>query len=259
MSKMSKTRKIVQLFFFITFPITLNYLSPYLIVQGSFEGVLAGSALTFIGLFVSSLFFGRSYCSFVCPAGALQDACAAIVSKPVGKRQNVIKYVIWAVWLGAIAAGFIMAGGIKEVNMIYMTDGGISVSDSSRYFIYLPIVFLLAILALVFGRRSPCHSICWMAPFMVLGTLLKEALHLPARRLTAEPSRCTDCKACNKACPMSLKVNEMVAKNHTFNTECILCGQCQDACPKQVLKVGFASGKKHEVKVNVEADRSFMG
>ncbi len=189
----------------------------------------------------------------MCPAGALQDACAAIVSKPVGKRQNIIKYVIWAVWLGAIVEGFAAAGGIKEVNMLYMTDGGISVNESSRYFIYLPIVFLLAVLALVFGRRSPCHSICWMAPFMVLGTLLKEAQHLNARRLQAEPSRCIDCKACAKACPMSLKVNEMVAKNHIFNTECILCGQCQDACPKQVLKVGFASAGKTETKANAEA------
>ncbi len=253
MSKMSKARKITQLFFFITFPITLNYLSPYLIIQGSFEGVLTGSAMVFVGLFLTSLFFGRSFCSFVCPAGALQDTCAAINPKPVGKHQNVVKYVIWAIWLGAIVAGFITSGGIKEANMIYMTDGGISVNESSRYFIYLPIVFLLAVLALVYGRRSPCHSICWMAPFMVLGTLLKEALHLPARRLTAEPSRCIDCKACTKVCPMSLPVNEMVAKNKAFNTECILCGQCQDACPKQVLKVGFVSANKPEAKANAEA------
>ena len=196
---------------------------------------------------------GRSFCSWVCPAGALQDACAAIVPKPVNKRQNAVKYVIWAVWLGAIIAGFVFAGGPKGIDMIYMTEGGISVSDSPRYFIYLPIVFVLAALALLFGRRSPCHSICWMAPFMVLGTKLKELLHLPARRLTAEPFRCIDSEACTKSCTMSLKVDEMVAENQTFHTECILCGQCQDACPKQVLKVGFASGKKHEAKAKAEA------
>ena len=196
---------------------------------------------------------GRSFCSWVCPAGALQDACAVIVPKPVNKRQNAVKYVIWAVWLGAITAGFVFAGVPKGIDMMYMTEGGISVSDSSRYFIYLPIVFVLAALALLFDRRSPCHSICWMAPFMVLGTKLKELLHLPARRLTAKPFRRIGCKACTKSCPMSLEVDEMVAENQTFHTECILCGQCQDASPKQVLKVGFASGKKHEAKAKAEA------
>ena len=253
MSRKTKARKIIQLFFFITFPITLNYLSPYLIVQGSFEGIVSGSALVFAGLFLTSLFFGRSFCSWVCPAGALQDACAGIVNKPVSKRQNIIKYFIWVVWLGAIVAGFISAGGVKMVDMIYMTDGGISVNESSRYFIYLPIVFLLAVPALIFGRRSPCHSLCWMAPFMVLGTKLKELLRLPARRLTAEPSRCISCKGCDKVCPMSLKVNEMVQKKKMFHTECILCGQCQDACPRKVLRVGFCSAKEAKPNVNLKA------
>ncbi len=253
MSKLSKIRKTVQLFFFITFPITLNYLSPYLIVQGSFEGIVSGSALVFLGLFVSALFFGRSFCSWVCPAGALQDACAGIVNKRVSKRQNNLKYIIWAVWMGAIIAGFISAGGIKGVNMIYMTDGGISVNEPSRYFIYLPIVFLMAVPALIFGRRSPCHSFCWMAPFMVLGTKLKELLRLPARRLTAESAKCISCKGCDKVCPMSLNVNDMVKENKMFHTECILCGQCQDACPKEVLKVGFCTMKSAGSKTNLSA------
>lgn len=253
MSRKTKVRKIIQLFFFITFPITLNYLSPYLIVQGSFEGILSGSALVFAGLFLTSLFFGRSFCSWVCPAGALQDACAGIVNKPVSKRQNIIKYFIWVVWLGAIVAGFISAGGVKGVDMIYMTDGGISVNESSRYFIYLPIVFLLAVPALIFGRRSPCHSLCWMAPFMVLGTKLKELLRLPARRLTAESSRCINCKGCDKVCPMSLSVNEMVQEKKMFHTECILCSQCQDACPRKVLRVGFCSAKEAKPNVNLKA------
>ncbi len=253
MSRINKARKIIQLFFFITFPITLNYLSPYLIVQGSFEGVLSGSALVFLGLFVSALFFGRSFCSWICPAGALQDACAGIVNKPVSKRQNIIKYFIWVVWLGAIVAGFVSAGGVKEVNMIYMTDGGISVNESSRYFIYLPIVFLLAVPALIFGRRSACHSLCWMAPFMVLGTKLKELLRLPARRLTADSTRCVNCKDCDKVCPMSLQVNEMVKEKKMFHTECILCGQCQDACPKKVLRVGFCMAIAIESKTDLNA------
>ena len=80
-----------------------------MIVQDSFEGIVSGSALVFLGLFASALFFGRSFSSWVCPAGALQDACTGIVKKLVSKRQNILKYIIWAVWIGAIIAGFISA------------------------------------------------------------------------------------------------------------------------------------------------------
>ncbi len=253
MKKHPRARKIVQLFFLMTFPVTLNYLSPYLIVQGGFEGVLTGSAMVFAGLFITSLFLGRSFCSWVCPAGALQDVCAVIQPKRTGRRQNAVKYFIWAVWLGAIVAGFVSAGEIKEINLLYMTEGGISVNETSRYIIYFSVVLLLAGLSLTLGRRSPCHSICWMAPFLVLGTLTKEALRLPARRLTAEPSRCTGCKTCTKNCPMSLPVSEMVAKNRMFHTECILCGECRDHCPQQVLRVGFTGAQRAEEKAKADA------
>ena len=85
MKKFSKARRTIQLVSLLLFPITLNYMSPYLIVQGSFEGVLSGSAMLFLGLFFSALFLGRSFCSWICPAGALQDVCAAIEPKSTGR------------------------------------------------------------------------------------------------------------------------------------------------------------------------------
>jgi hypothetical protein len=41
--KRQKIRKTIQLVSMLLFPVTLNYFSPYLIIQGSLEGVLAGS------------------------------------------------------------------------------------------------------------------------------------------------------------------------------------------------------------------------
>lgn len=241
MKKFSKARRTIQLVSLLLFPITLNYMSPYLIVQGSFEGVLSGSAMLFLGLFFSALFLGRSFCSWICPAGALQDVCAAIEPKATGRKQNAVKYFIFVVWLAAIIAGFINAGGPSRIDVVFMTDGGISVNAPAGYIIYFFVIFLIVILALTLGRRSFCHSTCWMAPFLVLGTLLKEKLRLPARRLIAEPSRCIGCKACAEHCPMSLPVNDMVSDNRLFHTECILCGKCEEVCPKQVLKVSFST------------------
>ncbi len=62
-SSRQKKRLIFQLLFFLLFPLTIWYFSPYLIIMGATEGIATGSFFTFIGLFVSALFFGRFFCS----------------------------------------------------------------------------------------------------------------------------------------------------------------------------------------------------
>lgn len=234
-----KTRKIILLFSMLFFPITINYFSPYLIVQGSFAGIVSGSLLLFVGLFAASLLLGRAFCGWLCPAGALQEVCSGIVGKRTSRKQNQIKYWIWVPWLLSIIAGFLAAGGIKQINVIYMTDYGISVSAPAGYIVYFGVVFLILGVSLLAGRRSFCHAVCWMAPFMVIGNTLRRWLRLPGLRLAAVPGQCVSCKRCTKSCPMSLEVNEMVLADRMANHECILCGNCADVCPKDAIRMGF--------------------
>ena len=51
-----------------------------------------------------------------------------------------------------------------------------------------------------------------------------------------EQERCTSCKACEKACPVALSLQEI-----SRSPECIRCGKCVDACPEQCLH--FAGGR----------------
>ncbi len=236
----TKIRKTILLISLLLFPITLNYLSPYLIIQGSFAGIATGSFLLFASLFVSSLFFGRAFCGWICPGGALQDCGLNVKDKPVGCKMNRVKHFIWIPWVIAIAAGFILAGGIKSIEPLYFTDHGISVSAPENYIVYYFVIALILGVSLIFGRRAFCHSLCWMAPFMVIGSKIKDKLKYPALHLEAEPDRCIECKLCEKSCPMSLPVSAMVKENHMNHVECILCGNCEDVCPQGAihLKIG---------------------
>lgn len=243
--KRQKIRKLLLLISFLLFPVTLFYLSPVLIIQGSFAGVAGGSLLFFGALFLFSLVFGRAFCGWLCPAGGLQDCCRLVVDKKVGgKRVNMVKYMIWVPWLLVIAIGFVFAGGIRKLDFFYMTDHGISVSGPEAYAAYLIVLSLLLMLALSLGRRGACHAVCWMAPFMVIGTKLKDQLGYPSLRLSADSAKCVDCGVCTKNCPMSLPVAAMVRQNRLRNSECILCGACVDGCKKGALDLGFQKGKE---------------
>ena len=69
LSRRQMLRRAILFSGLLLFPVVQNYFSPYLIIDGAFQGILNGSALVFLGLFLSSLVFGRAWCGWVCPAG----------------------------------------------------------------------------------------------------------------------------------------------------------------------------------------------
>ena len=179
-------RKIMTIIMFALFPVIYYYFSPYLVIMGASEGIVAGSLLVFAALFVSSLFLGRTFCGWICPAGATQELCAKARKQGFknGKR-NLIKYAIWAPWITIIAVMFLQAGGIKSVDPLYQTYYGISITGIESLVIFLAIAGLIAGIALVAGKRAACHTICWMAPFMIIGRKIRNASNWPSLQLSA--------------------------------------------------------------------------
>lgn len=238
--KRSKVRKSIIILSFFLFPVTIYYLSPYLIIMGAGEGIITGSFLVFAGMFAFSLFFGRSICGWICPVGGMQECLTMAVDKRVrGGRRDWIKYFIWVPWLGVIALAAIGSGGYKKVDFFYQTVYGISMSRPEAYIIYYVVLILVTVLALAAGKRSFCHYLCWMAPFMVLGRKFGSLLHLPFLGLKVESGKCSHCRLCSKNCPMSLEVEKMVGKGSMENAECILCGECTANCPNRVIRYNF--------------------
>jgi polyferredoxin len=137
----------------------------------------------------------------------------------------------------------IRAGGYTQVNLLHLTDSGISVDQPEKYFIYFIVIGLFVGLAIVVGRRAGCHTMCWMAPFMILGRWIRNRFAWPSLRLAANASACSDCKLCTKSCPMSLDVNAMVHVEQMEHAECILCGTCVDNCSKKAIRYTFSAGK----------------
>ena len=240
MPKRQNIRKALTIISFLLFPITIFYLSPYLIVVGATTGIIAGSMIIFTFQFVLSLFFGRLFCAYACPGGGLQE-CLLIVNnkKAKGGKRNYIKYGLWFPWIISIVILFIRAGGFSEVDFFFHTTNGVSLSTHRSYIIYYGIVLLIAVLSIIFGRRAFCHYVCWMAPFMVIGTKIANRFKIPVLHIKADKTKCTGCKKCSEKCPMSIDVMSMVKNEEMASSECILCGECIDICHKKAMIYSF--------------------
>lgn len=225
---------------FVLFPLTIYYFSPYVIIDGAMQNIIAGSFVVFALMFLASIFFGRLWCGWVCPAGGLQEFLVPANSRPVrGRWPDRIKWFIWAPWILVIVAVTLSAGGFKQVDVLHMTTNGISVAEPSAYIVYYVVIGLFVVLSLTVGRRAGCHTICWMAPFMILGRKVRNVTGLPALELTGNAHACVDCRKCTTNCPMSLDVNALVKSGSMEHPECILCGTCVDNCSKGAIQYAF--------------------
>lgn len=234
--KRQNLRKLLLLCSMLLFPITIYYFSPQLIIEGAIDGIMTGSFIVFLGMLVSSIFFGRLFCGYLCPAGAIQE-CASLVNDKNPKQgwKNNSKYVIWTVWILSIIVCFIFRKHVVTVNFFFQTDHGVSIANIYDYLIYYGVVGLIFVPSVLFGKRIFCHYFCWMAPFMVIGTKLGNLLHIKRLRLQADGNACVNCHSCNKNCPMGLNVSEKVKSREMDDNECILCGTCIDNCPKKAI------------------------
>jgi len=235
MKTRQKIRKGLILFSFFLFPAIFFYLSPVLILRASSKGIINGSFVIFILLFMSSLFLGRGYCGWVCPAAGCQEAIFAARDKKV-TRGDYVKWLVWVPWISSIALLAFRAGGYHKMDFFYMTTHGLSVGNIYGLIAYFIILFLLIVLpAFVFGKRSFCHHLCWMAPFMIVGRKIRNNFQWASLQLQASAETCKHCHTCSENCPMSLPVEKMVQQDSMENAECILCGTCVDGCKEGAI------------------------
>lgn len=245
LKKRQKIRRGILLGMFFVFPAIYYYFSPYLIIQATTERIINGSMIVFLFLFIASFALGRAYCGWICPAAGCQEALIPVRDKRI-KRGNWVKWAIWIPWMTAIVLAAIKNKGYQEIHFFYQTFWGFSVQDIYSFITYLMVLLLIAVPAYLIGRRSFCHHVCWMAPFLILGRKIRNAFQWAALRLDSDSKKCVHCHTCTEHCPMSLKVEKMVAASRMEHSECILCGTCVDGCEEDAIRFVFRKQEFHQ-------------
>lgn len=125
----------------------------------------------------------------------------------------------------------------RDRRFFYMADHYVSVAQIYDYVIYYGVLLILALPALIHGRRGACHYLCRMASFMAIGSGVGRLPRLPQFHIEADRERCVSCGKCRQACPMGLYVRAMTQEGkNEKRAGCIQCGACMDECPQKALK-----------------------
>lgn len=257
--KRSKIRLMVQLFFFIlVLGISINKtlteagLGISLLSTASLHAICPfGGVVSIYEFFTSGTFvqkihessfilmtialilaigFGPLICGWICPLGTFQELLSNIGRKIFKRKYNnmipysVDKYLryIRYVLLAMVVYNTAITGKLmfQNIDPYYALFNFWTNEVAVTAYIILGATIILSLVI----ERPWCKYACPYGAFLGIFNLFR------IFKIRRSPSTCINCKACDKACPMNIKVSE---KNIVLNHQCISCMKCtsEDACP----------------------------
>jgi NAD-dependent dihydropyrimidine dehydrogenase PreA subunit len=239
----------------------------------------------FLVVLVLTLLSGRTYCSFLCPLGMVQDVLSRFgghIKKKFRrfgykKPYTVIRYsllgitllvaIIWGIYIVTLLdpysifgrfmtffgkpvvllANNFLAGILGRFDNYTLNHIEIKGFQLAAYSVPTSFFMLVAILSVLRGRLY-CNMIC------PLGTLLGLFSKVSLFRIKFNTDKCTRCGRCSIVCKSScidfLNYNVDISR-------CVDCFNCISTCPDKALSYGVVKLKKAEVRTD-ESKRKFV-
>lgn len=248
---------------FLDFTGTLHQWFGWLAKIQFLPALLALNTGIIIGLIVLTLFFGRVYCSVICPLGVFQDV-ASRLSRKINKKKRfsfspALSWLRYSVLILAILAFVLGIGSLVALLDPYGAYGRIAnnlflpiyqgINNIFAYFaeradsyafysvdiwIKSSITFIIAIITFVAigilawrNGRTYCNTIC------PIGTVLGVLSRFSVFKLKFDNEKCTKCGLCERNC----KASCIDSKNMSVdNSRCITCFNCIEKCKFGAMK-----------------------
>lgn len=202
-------------------------------------------------IIIPTLFFGRFFCSWVCPLGILNQWLSMLFNKrkisenlEINAYRNIFrwKYYILAVLMVLALFGTLQIGVLDPISLVtrsfivsllpaFQKSGGAIYLKQPVFYggVLISVLFILILLSNRLITRFWCRVLC------PLGALLG-LLSIPSVfRIRRNVEKCNDCNKCLASCQGGCDPHRELRA-----TECHVCMNCIEACPEDALKFGLA-------------------
>ncbi|MFH1530210.1 MAG: 4Fe-4S binding protein [Pseudomonadota bacterium] len=200
----------------------------------------AGHLVRPVTILAMGAVFGRYFCGWLCPMGALQELLhrprlRITIPPRLDRALKFGKYLTAALMvLAPLLFQIRPIGEADPFTPVFNLRGGALGHGAGIPPLLLAFVVLL-LAASVFVDRPFCR---YLSP--VGGLLALLARVAPARLRLAE-HRCSSCGACAPACPVgAIRMEGAPSRPRISAAECIACRECEGVCPTTCL--GFGAG-----------------
>lgn len=235
-----------------------------------FSGVFMAGVIHYsVAKILGPLLFNRVWCGWACWTAGVLDLLPW--KKSPGRHSKNMENIRYLHFLGSfllVAFLFFIAGhtiqdnvGIiflkKQASHGFREYANYSLIPEFWWFIIGNTFYYLTgiLLAVMFkDNRAFCKYLC---PIVVL---LKIGARFSLLKVKKIAEGCTHCMACEKNCPMDIKITEYILnKQRVSSTECIICQTCISTCQKKVLGLSFGFDvSKDEFLNRIKKDTKFI-
>lgn len=266
-------------------PLTFFQITPSLIKWLVTPAGIA--SVGFLLILLLTLFFGRIYCSCLCPLGILQDILIFVSRKVIKKRRffsyqpprNILRYMLFFLTvISAILGSFALLNLLEPYSFFgrittqLLQPGVVAVNNLlasilERFHIYavptiafpdrafikwLPPILLFALLAVmsVMRGRLYCNTLCPVGA--LLGLIARFARH----RFSFSEKECVSCGLCERICRAGC-IN--VANKSIDSTRCVACFGCVVFCPKSAIRYARVTQTPRQEIIDLTRRRMLLG
>lgn len=175
---------------------------------------------------LSSVFYGRVYCGFLCPQMIFSEASTSLetwIRKRIAKKSLPKKLAKPLFLIAAAAASvflaFIFIAYFVEPRDLFQRLASLDLHTPAG--ICGASVTLITFLDFTLVKQRFCTTVC---PYGYLQGLLGDDRTLLVHYVDPNGA-CIECKKCVRVCPMDIDI-----RKSPFQIECIHCADCIDAC-----------------------------